>query len=181
MRKFLETKIAKTLYIILGLSMIGIAMGYVLKYSKLTATINSPQIYFPESTHDFGKVPQGPQLQYNFKFKNTGAQPLKIERVQTSCGCTGATVGEKTEYLNGESGEISVSFNTQGREGKQEKTIQIFTNEPGSSTTPKTISISCEILPSMMNDNNGNPNTPPTETPPKQLQKVPDNGVETPH
>jgi hypothetical protein len=97
--------------------------------------------------HDFGKVPQGPQLQYNFKFRNTGAQPLKIDKVQTSCGCTGATVGDKTEYATNESGEISVTFNTQGREGKQEKTIIVYTNEI---TSPiKTVTITCDIDPGM--------------------------------
>jgi len=172
MRKFLETKYAKIIYVVLGLSMVGFAMAYVLNHSKLTATINSPQIYFPETSHDFGKVPQGPQIQYNFKFRNTGAQPLKIDRVQTSCGCTGATVGEKTEYLKGEEGEISVTFNTQGREGHQEKTITVFTNE--TSGIPKTLTINSDIIPSM--NNNQQQTQPQTEPPPKPTLKVPDNG-----
>ena len=147
MAEFIESKIAKTIYFVIGFAVIVFAMSFVLKRSKLAASINSPQIHFQEVVHDFGKVPQGPQLQYNFKFKNQGAFPLKIDKVQTSCGCTGATVGEKTEYQNNESGEISVTFNTQGREGKQEKTIIVFTNEL---TNPsKTISITCDIDPNM--------------------------------
>jgi len=147
MKSFLETRTAKTIYFVIGLAVIVFAMSFVLKKSKLAASINSPQIYFQDMKHDFGKVQQGPQLQYNFKFRNTGAQPLKIDKVQTSCGCTGATVGDKTEYATNESGEISVTFNTQGREGKQEKTIIVYTNEI---TSPiKTVTITCDIDPGM--------------------------------
>jgi len=159
MKNFLETKLAKSLYFLLGLVLIGVTMGYVAKHSKLSASINSPQIYFQDLKHDFGKVQQGPQLQYNFKFTNTGAQPLKIDKVQTSCGCTGATVDNKTEYGKGETGEISVTFNTQGREGHQEKTITIFTNETGG--VPKMLTIACDIYAS----SNQQQTEPPTETP----------------
>jgi hypothetical protein len=143
MAKFLETRIAKTIYFVFGLALIAFAVLFVVKRSKLAASINSPMISFQDIKHDFGKVPQGPQIQYNFKFKNTGAMPLKIDKVQTSCGCTGATVGEKTEYQTNESGEISVTFNTQGREGKQEKVITVYTNE---TTSPiKNLEITCDI------------------------------------
>jgi hypothetical protein len=147
MKIFLETRTAKTLYFILGLAIIVLAMSFVMKKSKLAASMNSPQLYFQEMKHDFGKVPQGPQLQYNFKFKNTGAQPLIIDHVQTSCGCTGATIGDKKEYASNESGEISVTFNTQGREGKQEKTIIVYSNDVSNPT--KTVAITCEIDPAM--------------------------------
>jgi len=63
--------------------------------------------------------------------------------VQTSCGCTGATVGEKTEYKRNESGEIKVNFNTQGRSGHQEKTIIVYSNDP--ETPMKNLTITCEI------------------------------------
>jgi hypothetical protein len=147
MKYLLETRTAKAAYFIVGLAVIVFAMSFVMKKSKLVASMNSPQLSFQEVKHDFGKVPQGPEMQYNFKFKNTGAQPLLIDHVQTSCGCTGATIGDKKEYAANESGEITVTFNTQGREGKQEKTIIVYSNDALSPT--KTITITCDIDPNM--------------------------------
>ena len=143
MKNFLDTKTAKTLYFIAGLVIVSLVMTYVYANSRLTGTFKSPKIVFQEEKHDFGRVSQGPQLQFNFKFTNTGKETLVIDHVQTSCGCTGATVGEKKEYSGKESGEISVTFNTQGREGRQEKIISVFSNDPDE--PQKTISITCDI------------------------------------
>ncbi|MFI5157198.1 MAG: DUF1573 domain-containing protein [Chitinophagales bacterium] len=37
---------------------------------------------------DFGKIAEGQKLEVAFRFKNAGDQPLIIEKVQPSCGCT---------------------------------------------------------------------------------------------
>jgi len=117
MSSFIQKKSAKIIFFILGLSVIFSVLFVVFTNSKITATMKAPKIVFKEDFHDFGKVPQGPQLQYNFEFVNKGNAPLKIEKIQTSCGCTGATVGDKTEYGKDEKGEVKVTFNTQGRQG----------------------------------------------------------------
>lgn len=87
-------------------------------------------ITFDELTHDFGKVEAGIELTYAFKFKNTGDGILIINSVNAACGCTGATVGDKKEFGKNEKGEIKVSFNTQGRDGAQIKTVTVQTNDP---------------------------------------------------
>ena len=143
MKQFLQTKTAKTGYFVIGLIIIFSVLFVVFTNSKLTASLRSPKIVFKEDVHDFGHVPRGPELQYNFKFTNKGSAVLNIERVQTSCGCTGATVGEKTEYKKNESGEIKITFNTQGRSGHQEKTISVFSNDP--ENLQKDLKISCEV------------------------------------
>ena len=143
MKQFLQTKTAKTGYFVIGLVIIFSVLFVVFTNSKLTASLRSPKIVFKEDVHDFGHVPRGPELQYNFKFTNKGSAVLNIERVQTSCGCTGATVGEKTEYKKNESGEIKITFNTQGRSGHQEKTISVFSNDP--ENLQKDLKISCEV------------------------------------
>jgi hypothetical protein len=143
MKQFLQTKTAKTGYFVIGMVIIFSLLFVVFTNSKLTASLRSPKIVFKEDVHDFGHVPRGPELQYNFKFTNKGSAVLNIERVQTSCGCTGATVGEKTEYKKNESGEIKITFNTQGRSGHQEKTISVFSNDP--ENLQKDLKISCEV------------------------------------
>jgi hypothetical protein len=59
-----------------------------------------------------------------YRFTNSGKQPVKIENVKTSCGCTTAGL-KKTEYAPGESGEIEATFDFGGRTGKQEKGIAV--------------------------------------------------------
>jgi hypothetical protein len=138
-----RNKSGKMIYTVVGLIVVAAIMVFVATNSKVAASQKGPKIVFKETVHDFGKVPRGPSLQYNFKFTNKGSGILKIEKVQPTCGCTGATVGEKTEYEKGESGEIKVEFQTQGREGPQEKSIIIETNDKDNATV--TLKVKCDI------------------------------------
>ncbi len=147
MKQLINSKTAKTLYFIIGLVMIAVIMVFVINDSKVSAYQKGPKIVFKETVHDFGKVPQGPSLQYNFKFSNKGSGTLKIERIQTTCGCTGATVGTKTNYEKNEKGEIKVEFNTQGRVGPQEKGIVVFTNDPNNMEV--SLKVKCDIDPNL--------------------------------
>lgn len=147
MSNFMQTKAAKTGYFITGMVVIAAVMFFLLNNSKISASISTSKILFEEEYHDFGKVSQGPQLEYSFKFTNKGKSTLIIEKVQPSCGCTGATTGGKNEYAKGESGEIKITFNTQGREGRQEKHIMVFTNDPD--MPQKDLKFSCDIDPNM--------------------------------
>ncbi|CAN5471567.1 hypothetical protein BH10BAC5_BH10BAC5_12500 [soil metagenome] len=111
--------------------------------AEQTLSISGAAISFEELQYDFGKVDQGELLEHIFKFNNTGSEILIIQSVQSSCGCTGATIGDKKEYAPGESGEIKVTFNTQGREGVNNKTISVSSNDPNKSIT---LSFICEII-----------------------------------
>ena len=131
--------------IIYGMLLI-IAIGFAsIKISaKVTPSEKEAILAFNEMQYDFGKVQQGETLEHLFKFKNTGTANLIIESVHPSCGCTGATLGDKKEYAPDESGEIKVSFNTQGREGINSKTITVTSNDKKEPV--KTLSFVCEIL-----------------------------------
>ena len=89
---------------------------------------SGPKIKFEENSLDFGRVKQGKILTHVFIFNNTGDAPLIIKRVRTSCGCTAALVSEK-EIAPGGKGEIKVSFNTRGFEGKVNKYVYVETND----------------------------------------------------
>jgi len=147
MKEFIQSKNAKLSFMITGLVAVAVVLFFVVANSNITATAKGPKIVFKETVHDFGKVPQGPSIQYNFKFTNKGGGVLKIVRVQTTCGCTGANVGEKTEYAKNESGEIKVEFNTQGRQGPQEKAIIVYTNDPDNEQV--SLKVKCDIDPNM--------------------------------
>jgi len=145
--KDIREKYGKIIYLVSGLIVIAAIMVMVATNSKVAASQKGPKIVFKETTHDFGKVPRGPSLQYNFKFTNKGSGILSIDKVQPTCGCTGATVGEKTTYSKNESGEIKVEFQTQGREGPQEKSIIVETNDPDNATI--NLKVKCDIDPNM--------------------------------
>ncbi|MEP7145840.1 MAG: DUF1573 domain-containing protein [bacterium] len=147
MNNFIQSKAAKAGYFVLGMLVISAVMFFLLNNSKISASISSSKLMFEEESHDFGTVPQGPQLEYTYKFTNKGKSPLIIEKVQPSCGCTGATTDGKNEYAKGESGEIKITFNTQGRTGHQEKHIVVFSNDP---EIPQTnLNFTCDIDPNM--------------------------------
>lgn len=40
------------------------------------------------TSHDFGEIHHGEVVSHSFTFKNTSGEPMKIDNVRTSCGCT---------------------------------------------------------------------------------------------
>lgn len=96
-------------------------------------TDNLPVIEFEKEIHDFGKVIQGERVSYGFKFKNTGKSDLVISQVKTSCGCT-ALKFSKEPIKPGEERVITVTFNSSGRKGIQNKTITVLSNCQPSTT-----------------------------------------------
>ncbi len=65
---------------------------------------------FEKETHDFGTIPQGKPVSYEFKFTNTGSDPIIIEDVKPTCGCSVAEF-TKTPIKPNDSGVIKVTFN----------------------------------------------------------------------
>lgn len=82
---------------------------------------------FEATDHDFGKVPEGTLASYEFKFKNTGNQPLVIAGAQASCGCT-TPDWTKTPVQPGKSGVIRAVYNSAGRPGVFTKTVTVTSN-----------------------------------------------------
>ena len=80
-----------------------------------------------DSVYNFGKVTDGEKVEYNFKFKNTGKNPLIISSAHASCGCT---VPEKPEapIAPGEIGFLKVVFDSKGRVGDVHKDIFVAAN-----------------------------------------------------
>lgn len=110
----------------------------------IPAQVNKSKITFVETKHDFGKVPQGEELVYQYKFTNVGEDTLRIDNVRASCGCTGVTLGNKKNFAKGEMGEIKVTFSTTGRNGIQNKTISVQSNDPNNPNVM--LSFTCDIV-----------------------------------
>ncbi|HXS36917.1 MAG TPA: DUF1573 domain-containing protein [Flavipsychrobacter sp.] len=90
-------------------------------------SLTASNMAFSTESHDFGTVPEGPAAQYDFKFKNTGNEPIILQKVQPSCGCTTPSYS-KDPILPGKEGIIKVSYNTQGRPNAFTKTITVVSN-----------------------------------------------------
>ncbi|GAB4290320.1 MAG: hypothetical protein Kow0098_08830 [Ignavibacteriaceae bacterium] len=89
----------------------------------------NPAIYFSETQHNFGKVPEGTIVDYTFNFKNNGEGTLQITDIKTSCGCTAALVSAET-VEPGKEGTLRVELDTTNRLGKMSRTVTVYTNDP---------------------------------------------------
>lgn len=92
------------------------------------ATSIDDVLKFKSDVHDFGHLREGDAADFVFEFKNSGKEPLVIQRVQASCGCT--TPDWSKEPINpGKNGIVKASYATQGRPGGFTKTLTVFTNQ----------------------------------------------------
>ncbi len=86
-----------------------------------------PGIVFLKKNFNFGQIYSGEEPVFYFKFVNTGNGKLYINRVETDCGCTVAQYPE--QGVNpGDTGTITVTFNSSGYFGYQIKNILVYTN-----------------------------------------------------
>lgn len=92
-----------------------------------TNTNGMPTMDFVDTSYDFGKMHEGEAASHDFHFKNNGNAPLLIANAAGSCGCT---VPDYPHHpiAPGQSGVISVKFNSLGKVGAQNKSVNIFTN-----------------------------------------------------
>ncbi|MDJ1484447.1 DUF1573 domain-containing protein [Cytophagaceae bacterium YF14B1] len=82
---------------------------------------------FTSRWYDFGDVIQGEKVTHTFPFKNTGKDPLIISVVQPTCGCT-VTEWTRTPIPPGQSGDITVTFDSKSSLNQQNKTITVVSN-----------------------------------------------------
>ena len=90
-------------------------------------TLKADDMAFKSIINDFGTVPEGPDATCEFTFKNTGKEPIIIQKAQPSCGCTVPSFsGEPVPP--GASGTISVAYHTKGKPNAFTKTITVISN-----------------------------------------------------
>lgn len=100
-------------------------------YSKKDTSLNNPtpKIQFEETTFDFGIIGQNKKITHIYPFRNAGEKPLCIEKIETSCNCSASVVSKK-EIPPGKKGEIRVTFHSGKYIGRQEKNINVYSNDP---------------------------------------------------
>lgn len=94
-----------------------------------TWSLAAPSMQFNSTQFDFGQIYQGDKVLHTFEFTNAGQDPLVIDRVRSSCGCTAVLVSEKN-VPPGEKGEIQANFDSARFRGPVSKTVYLYSNDP---------------------------------------------------
>lgn len=90
-------------------------------------TTSLAEMTFDKDVHDFGTIEFAGNGTYEFKFKNTGTEPLIISDAKGSCGCTVPTYPKNVPIKPGETQAIKVTYDTK-RPGSFTKTVSINSN-----------------------------------------------------
>ncbi|MEE8170543.1 MAG: DUF1573 domain-containing protein, partial [Phycisphaerae bacterium] len=98
---------------------------------KKERKFDGPGIVFDTPAYNFAEVMSGADIYHEFWFTNPGVEPLTINSVRPSCGCTTAGSWDR-RVAPGESGRIPIRLKTARFGGKIAKTVTVTTNVPGS-------------------------------------------------
>jgi hypothetical protein len=113
---------------------------------------NAPVITFEKTTHDYGTVVKGGDGTCEFKFKNTGIEPLILSNVSSSCGCT-VPEWPREPLLKGKSASIKVKYDT-NRVGPINKTVTVMSNSKNAAIQLKIVGNVVEATGAQMPQNN---------------------------
>lgn len=97
--------------------------------SGITFASAQAEIRFDKVSVDFGTFPEAnPVKKTTFTFTNVGNQPLVINQVVASCGCT-VPKYDKRPIAPGQKGSIDVTYNGKGKfPGHFKKSITVRSN-----------------------------------------------------
>jgi len=84
---------------------------------------------FATTSHDFGTLARGAKAEFAFELKNIYLEDVRIQRVQTSCGCAG--IKYPTEAIKTyEKKQIIVTVDTRSFLGRKDTTITVDFDKP---------------------------------------------------
>lgn len=99
-------------------------------------------IWFEEVLHDYGEIPEDGDGSWTFVFKNLGDEPIIINRVRSTCGCTVPAWPRKPIEPEA-TGEITVEYNT-AQAGTFFKSLYVYSSAPNS---PVKLQIKGKVIP----------------------------------
>jgi hypothetical protein len=128
-----------------------IAATYILLIVFLGACVNSNEekakksgkgIYFEEEFHNYGEITENSDGSYKFLFRNVSDEPIIINRVRSSCGCT-IPLWPREPIEPGRQDEILVRYNTELM-GSFQKSIYVYSTAVNS---PVKLQIKGKVIP----------------------------------
>ena len=86
-------------------------------------------IAWEKTSYNFGTIKEGDGVvTYRFIFVNVGDEPLLLEKVKSTCGCTTSNY-TKDQVFPKAKGFVEVTFDPTNQSGEFSKTITVITNE----------------------------------------------------
>lgn len=108
-------------------------------------------VEFESAVYDFGVIAEGSgnagRVTAVFKFKNISNAPVFIESARASCGCTTPQVDATKPIAPGETGEIPVTYNTNGRPGGFNKSVTVTIKNAAGETSIERLFVRGEVTP----------------------------------
>jgi len=102
-----------------------------------SVTFKEPETLPNESVLELGDITSTELVNTTYTLENTGTEPIQLDSIISSCGCTVPSL-EKDFIPAGESLEIGLEFNPEGKSGYQEKRVVIYSS---SFTEPKILTL----------------------------------------
>jgi uncharacterized protein DUF1573 len=104
-----------------------------------------PMISLSDTRLELGKLEQGQSVSRTITVRNRGTAELKITKIRSSCSsCVAGMVGSSI-IPPGQSGKLTVTFQTKGLEGAQSKTVYIHSNDPKNAFVK--VTVTCTVAP----------------------------------
>jgi len=100
------------------------------------------EIWFEETLHDYGEIPEDGDGNWTFTFKNLGKSAIVINRVRSTCGCT-VPEWPREPLEPGATGVITVKYNT-AQTGSFYKSLYVYSTAANS---PVKLQIKGKVLP----------------------------------
>lgn len=95
-----------------------------------TPAKSRPKALLTVPLKDFGVVPKGTRVRYDYEIKNTGDADLEIVKVAPACGCTVASYDKVIKP--GETGTVHAEIDTNVLGARSHRYINVYTNDPDS-------------------------------------------------
>ncbi len=90
-----------------------------------------PDIEVPNAEHEFGEVDNEESVEAEFIIRNAGTEPLEIDKVSCSCGCTVPRLRDEDKVIApGKEIKVAATLSLKNRQGKVRKTCTVFSNDP---------------------------------------------------
>lgn len=122
---------------------------------------------FKEFEHDFGTVVRGSNPEHRFVIENVFKEDIRIESVNSSCGCTSVSL-EKRTLKTWEKAELVAHFNTVGFSGQRQATVTVRFSAPYVGEVQLqvkgNIRTDVQVAPGDINFGTINPNATPRQT-----------------
>ncbi|MDR3250488.1 MAG: DUF1573 domain-containing protein [Tannerella sp.] len=126
--------------IFLGVLLLGCAVSA--KSQKADGQLKKSVFAVDKTEHDYGTIPEdGGLANHVFTVTNAGNQPLVINNVASSCGCT-TPDWTREPIAAGKTGEIKVAYNPKGRIGAFNRAVTVY----GENTEPVQLTIKGNVV-----------------------------------